>query len=238
MVAPEEACRNLEELASHGFQGKYGFYEAIDYTPIHLAHGQSSAVVKSFMAHHQGMSLLSLAYLLLDRPMQKRFESDPMFQATLAAASGTDSEGYGFFSKTPGLSELQKTSDVLKEKPLRVYTTPDTPVPEVQLLSNGRYHVMITNAGGGYSRWKDLAVTRWHEDSTCDNWGTFCYIRDLSSGIFWSTAHQPALKASKKYEAIFSEGRAEFRLRDEDFDTHTEIAVSPEDDVEVAPDHH
>jgi cyclic beta-1,2-glucan synthetase len=232
MVAPEKACRNLEEMTSHGFQGKYGFYEAIDYTPIHLAHGQSSAVVKSFMAHHQGMSLLSLAYLLLDRPMQKRFESDPMFQATLLLLQERIPKATAF-SKTPGLSELQKTSDVLKEKPLRVYTTPDTPLPEVQLLSNGRYHVMITNAGGGYSRWKDLAVTRWHEDSTCDNWGTFCYIRDLSSGIFWSTAYQPALKASKKYEAIFSEGRAEFRLRDENFDTHTEIAVSPEDDVEV-----
>ena len=83
MVAPEEACRNLEELASLGFQGKYGFYEAIDYTPTHLPRGQSNAVVRSFMAHHQGMSLLSLAYLLLDRPMQKRFESDPMFQATV-----------------------------------------------------------------------------------------------------------------------------------------------------------
>ena len=112
-------------------------------------------------------------------------------------------------------------------------TSPDTPIPEVQLLSNGRYHVMITNAGGGYSRWKDMAVTRWREDSTCDNWGTFCYIRDIASGVFWSTAYQPTLKPSKHYEAIFSEGRAEFRRRDQDFDTHTEIAVSPEDDIEL-----
>ncbi len=106
-------------------------------------------------------------------------------------------------------------------------------MPEVQLLSNGRYHVMITNAGGGYSRWKDIAVTRWREDSTCDNWGTFCYLRDVTSGEFWSTAYQPTLKRSEKYEAIFSEARAEFRRRDNDFDTHTEIAVSPEDDIEL-----
>ena len=92
---------------------------------------------------------------------------------------------------------------------------------------------MITNAGGGYSRWKDIAVTRWREDTTCDNWGTFCYIRDVASGEFWSTAYQPTLKRSKNYEAIFSEGRAEFRCRDHDFDTHTEIAVSPEDDIEL-----
>ena len=117
--------------------------------------------------------------------------------------------------------------------PVRSFGTPDTPVPEVQLLSNGRYHVMITNAGGGYSRWKDIAVTRWREDGTCDNWGTFCYIRDMASGEFWSTAYQPTLKRPEKYEAIFSEARVEFRRRDHDFDTHTEIAVSPEDDVEV-----
>jgi cyclic beta-1,2-glucan synthetase len=233
MVSPEEACRNLEELAANGFQGKYGFYEAIDYTPIHLARGQTSVVVRSFMAHHQGMSLLSLAYLLLDRPMQKRFESDPMFQATVLLLQERLPKATAFYSQASGFSEIQKPSDSLKEKPLRVYTTPDTPVPEVQLLSNGRYHVMITNAGGGYSRWNDLAVTRWREDSTCDNWGSFCYIRDISSGIFWSTAHQPSLKPSKRYEAIFSEGRAEFRRRDEDFDTHTEIAVSPEDDIEL-----
>lgn len=165
--------------------------------------------------------------------MQKRFESDPMFQATVLLLQERLPKATAFYSQTSEISEMHKDSEPLKEKPLRIYTTPDTPVPEVHLLSNGRYHVMITNAGGGYSRWKDLAVTRWHEDSTCDNWGTFCYIRDISSGVFWSTVHQPALKTSGRYEAIFSEGRAEFRLRDEDFDTHTEIAVSPEDDVEV-----
>ena len=231
MVAPEEACRNLEELAAHGFQGKYGFFEAIDYTPTHLPRGQSNAVIRSFMAHHQGMSFLSLAYLLLDRPMQKRFESDPMFQATVLLLQERLPKATAFYSAT--LSEVHKASIPLEEKPIRIFTTPDTPVPEVQLLSNGRYHVMVTNAGGGYSRWKDMAVTRWREDSTCDNWGAFCYIRDISSGVFWSTAYQPALKASKRYEAIFSEGRAEFRRRDEDFDTHTEISVSSEDDIEL-----
>src|SRR5688572_31731477 len=117
--------------------------------------------------------------------------------------------------------------------PMRVLATPDTPIPEVQLLSNGRYHVMVTNAGGGYSRWKDLAVTRWREDTTRDNWGSFCYLRDIESGEFWSSAHQPSLKRAQAYEAIFSEARAEFRRRDHDCDTHTEIVVSSEDDMEL-----
>ncbi|MBI5099839.1 MAG: cyclic beta 1-2 glucan synthetase [Nitrospirae bacterium] len=236
MVAPEEACLNLQRLATEGFEGKYGFYEAIDYTPSRQQRGQSSAVVRSFMAHHQGMSLLSLAYLLLDRPMQKRFEADPVFQATMLLLQERVPKATAFYSHTSELSDIQGASSGM-ETPVRVFSSPDTPTPEVQLLSNGRYHVMITNAGGGYSRWKDLAVTRWREDSTRDNWGTFCYLRDVASGEFWSTAYQPTLNRpdnqSNNYEAIFSEAKAEFRCRDHDFDTHTEIAVSPEDDIEL-----
>ncbi|PTL37043.1 cyclic beta 1-2 glucan synthetase [Candidatus Methylomirabilis limnetica] len=234
MVAPEEACLNLQRLAAEGFEGTYGFYEAIDYTPSRLPRGKSNAVVRSFMAHHEGMSLLSLAYLLLDRPMQKRFESDPLVQATTLLLQERIPKATAFYSHADAAesSDLRTTPSGL-ETPVRVFSSPNTPIPEVQLLSNGRYHVMITNAGGGYSRWKDIAVTRWREDSTCDNWGTFCYIRDVTSGEFWSTAYQPTLKQSKHYEAIFSDARAEFRCRNHDFDMHTEIAVSPEDDIEM-----
>jgi cyclic beta-1,2-glucan synthetase len=232
MVAPEEACLNLQRLAAQGCEGPFGLYEAIDYTPSRLPRGQSSVVVRSYMAHHVGMSFLSLASLILDRPMQKRFESDPLFQATTLLLQERIPKATAFYSHSVELSDLRTTSGV-PETPVRVLTTPNTPVPEVQLLSNGRYHLMITNAGGGYSRWKDLAVTRWREDSTCDNWGTFCYIRDVESGEFWSTAYQPTLKPSKTYEVIFSEGRAEFRRHDREIETHAEIVVSPEDDIEL-----
>ncbi len=210
MVAPEEACSNLERLAAEGVEGRFGFYEAVDYTP----------------------SRLPLAYLLLGRPMQKRFESEPLFQATMLLLQERIPRATAFYAHTAELSELHAVSSGA-ETSGRVFSSPDTPVPEVQLLSNGRYHVMITNAGGGYSRWKDLAVTRWREDPTCDNWGTFCYLRDVTSGESWSTTYQPTLKQTERYEAIFSESRAEFRCRQHDFDTHTEIAVSPEDDIEL-----
>jgi cellobiose phosphorylase len=232
MVAPEEACLNLERLVEEGAEGKYGFYEAIDHTPSRLPRGQASALVRSFMAHHQGMSFLSLAYVLLDRPMQKRFEADPSFRATTLLLQERVLKGTKFHLHTAKLADSQKQV-IGQSAPVRVLSTPDTPAPEVQLLSNGRYHVMVTNGGGGYSRWKDLAVTRWREDTTCDNWGAFCYIRDVTSGEFWSAAYQPTLKRADKYEVIFSEGRAEFRRRDQGIDTHTEIAVSPEDDIEL-----
>ncbi|MGH7261430.1 MAG: glucoamylase family protein, partial [Nitrospiraceae bacterium] len=171
MVAPEEACLNLQRLAAEGLEGKFGFYEAIDYTSSRLPRGQSSAVVRSFMTHHQGMNFLSLAYLILDRPMQKRFESDPLFQATTLLLQERIPKATAFYSHIADFSDVRAISSG-PEMPVRVLSSPDTPIPEVQLLSNGRYHVMVTNAGGGYSRWKDLAVTRWREDSTCDNWGT------------------------------------------------------------------
>ncbi|MGH8760919.1 MAG: glucoamylase family protein, partial [Burkholderiales bacterium] len=233
MVAPEAACLNLQRLAAEGLEGKFGFYEAIDYTPSRLPRGQTSAVVRSFMAHHQGMIFLSLADLILDRPMRKRFESDPLFQATTLLLQERIPKATAFYLHTAELFSDIRAIPSGPEMPVRVLSSPDTPVPEVQLLSNGRYHVMVTNAGGGYSRCKDLAVTRWREDTTCDNWGTFCYIRDVASGEFWSTAHQPTLAQPEHYEVIFSEGRAEFRRRDHDFDTYTEIVVSPEDDIEL-----
>src|SRR6185295_7871760 len=232
MVAPEESCLNMQRLTAEGFEGKFGFYEAIDYTPSRIPRGHTYALIRSFMAHHQGMSLLSLAYLLLNKPMQKRFDSEPAFQATDLLLQERVLKATVVPLHTAELSGIQKLSTDL-EPAVRILTTPNTPAPEVQLLSNGRYHVMVTNAGCGYSRWKDLAVTRWREDTTSDNWGTFCYIRDVATSEFWSTAYQPTLKRAKKYEAIFSEGRAEFRRRDFDIDTYTEIAVSPEDDIEL-----
>ena len=232
MVAPEAACDNLQRLASDGLAGRFGLHEAIDYTPARVPRGQSSAVVRSFMAHHQGMTLLSLDHLLRGRPMQKRFESDPLFKASLLLLQERVPRASGLYSHPAEHSAIRAASGVA-EAPVRVLTSPDTPVPEVQLLSNGRYHVMVTNAGGGSSRWKDLAVTRWREDATCDSWGTFCYVRDVASGRFWSTAHQPTLEHAASYEAIFTEARAEFRRLDGDFECHTEIAVSPEDDLEL-----
>jgi cellobiose phosphorylase len=92
---------------------------------------------------------------------------------------------------------------------------------------------MLTNSGAGYSRWKDVAVTRWREDGTTDASGSFCYLRDTETGTFWSTTPQPTQWPSDKFEAVFSEGRAEFRRRDQGIDAYTEVVVSPEDDIEL-----
>ncbi|MEO8699751.1 MAG: glucoamylase family protein [Kofleriaceae bacterium] len=231
MVAPEAATANLERLDRDGQIGPYGLYEAIDYTQSRLPPGKPFATVKSYMAHHQGMVFLSLAYTLLDRPMQRRFLANPAVRATELVLHERVPRTPAVYPHPAEVSAVRVATEF--ERDLRVFTSPNTPSPEVQLLSNGNYHVMITNSGGGYSRWRDLEVTRWAEDPTRDQRGQFCYVRDVKANQVWSVAYQPTQKTGSGYEAIFSAGRAEFRRRDDSLDTHVEIAVSPEDDVEL-----
>ena len=233
MVAPNAACRNLERLVNDGRCCGYGFYEAIDYTPSRLPPGTSSITVKQVMAHHAGMSLLSLAYVLLNQPMQRRFAADPMFRAAeLLLQERVPRTTVPVY---PHATEAGVTRSVTAEEAgtMRVFADPGRSVPEVHLLSNGQYHVVITSSGGGYSRWRDLAVTRWREDATRDCWGTFCYLRDIDTGALWSTAWHPTAMESRSYEAIFTQSRAEFRRRDELIDAHTQISIAAEDDLEL-----
>jgi cyclic beta-1,2-glucan synthetase len=235
LIDPAAACRNLQRLARDGQVGRFGFYEAVDYTPSRVPRGQTHATIRSFMAHHQGMTLLSLAHCLLDRPMQRRFLADLAVRACellLQERIPRIAPVFPHVAET-GVREAERAEEPEVAGSFRLFNTPHTPVPEVHLLSNGRYHVMISAAGGGYSRWKDLAVSRWRSDPTQDNWGSFCYVRDPQRGRFWSTTYQPTLRDARRYEAIFSQARAEFRRRDDHLDIHTEISVSPEDDIEL-----
>jgi cellobiose phosphorylase len=231
---PVAACANLQRIAALGGAGEFGFYEAIDYTPMRVPRGQTKAVVRSFMAHHQGMSLLALEQALGTSRMQHHFAADHAVQATLMLLHERVPKDIVPVAPEPTMEPASPRSvSTATETQLRLFTDPQTPTPEVQLLSNGSYHVMVTQAGGGYSRFRDMAVTRWREDATSDAWGSFCYLRDMESGEFWSTSHQPTCRPPGDYQAIFTEGRAEFRRRDAGIDTHTEIAVSPEDAIEL-----
>ncbi len=232
-LAPAEACENLQRLAAEGRTGTYGFYEAVDYTPTRLPPGETSTTILSFMTHHQGMSLLALVNFLRNSPMPRRFMACPLLKAAdLLLQERVPKTAASVRAEDLKLEELQPLG-AEGESGMRVFTDPSPAAPEIHLLSNGRYHLAISSAGGGYSRWRDLAVTRWREDATRDCWGTFVYLRDRATGDFWSTTHQPVLRATKGYEAIFTQARAEFRQHHAGLDIHTGISVSPEDDVEL-----
>ncbi|KAA5535097.1 cyclic beta 1-2 glucan synthetase [Taibaiella lutea] len=230
MISPERACSNLQLMSREGYEGAYGFYEAIDFTPYRLPRDKRFEIIKSFMVHHQGMGFLSLAYLLLNKPMQQRFTMEPRFQATLLLLQEKVPRATVFYAHTAELIQKNTSTPAV---PIRRIATPNTPVPEIQLLSNGRYQVMVSNSGGGYSRWKDLSLTRWREDGTVDGYGVFCYIKDVERDVFWSNTYQPTLSMPKNYEAVFSQGHVEFMRNDYGFVTKTEIVISPEDDIEM-----
>jgi cyclic beta-1,2-glucan synthetase len=233
MIDPKTAAENFARLTEAGASGRYGFYEALDYTAARLPDNQTVAVVCAYMAHHQGMSLVALANVLHDGVMRARFHAEPRMQATeLLLQERTPRD---VLVARPRVEEVRAVANVRDFVPpvLRRFTSPHNPTPGIHLLSNGRYAVMMTTAGSGYSRWLDLAVTRWREDRTRDPWGTYIFLRDVQSGSVWSAAYQPSGVEPDAYEAAFSEDHAEIRRRDGAIATTLEVVVSPEHDAEV-----
>jgi cyclic beta-1,2-glucan synthetase len=230
MVDPAASARNFQRIAEAGGCGPYGFYEALDYTSVRLPEGKRVAVVRAYMSHHQGMLLVAIANVLQHAAIRDRFHSDPIIQAVdllLQERTPRDVAVTRF--------QGEEVARVREDIPpvLRRFRSPHSLTPQTHLLCNGRYAVMVTAAGSGYNRWRDLAVTRWREDATRDSWGTYLFIRDAQSGETWSAGYQPIGVEPDSYEAVFSEDRAEITRRDGTMVTALEVVVSPEDDAEV-----
>ncbi|HEY4123128.1 MAG TPA: glucoamylase family protein [Rhizomicrobium sp.] len=233
MVAPVAALKNFARLARIGARGHYGWYEAVDYTPARIPEGASYAVVHSYMAHHQAMTIIGIADVVHDGRIRERFHAEPMVQATELLLQERMPRDVSVARPPP---ELKTGAVVLYQSApptQRRYTSPHTQTPRTHLLSNGGYALMMTAAGSGYSRWGDYAVTRWREDSTRDHWGSFVYLRDARTGAAWSAGFQPCATEPDTYEAIFSEDRCSIVRNDLALMTTLDVAVSPEDDAEV-----
>jgi len=233
LVDPLGALENLKWLAKEGLYGKYGFYEAVDYTPSRLSQEQKGAIVKSFMAHHQGMILLSLNNVLNNNIMQSRFHANPIIKsAELLLQEKVPlrvvlTKGYNKDKYIP-----RKKPKIESNKVIRRYGIPDGYMPHMHILSNGKYSVMITNGGSGYSKYNNIAVTRWNGLLNEIN-GTYIYIRDVNKNNVWSASYEPYNRKPDKYKVEFSPDKAEFRRRDGSIETRTEIIVSTEDNTEI-----
>ncbi|MBA3888619.1 MAG: hypothetical protein H0X67_23265, partial [Acidobacteria bacterium] len=233
-LAPLDVLANLRHFEREGALGRYGFVEAIDYTPERRTESETLGVVlRTYMAHHQGMSLVSLDNALHDAPMQRYFHADPRIQAADLLLQERIPHVVPLSNPPIELAEHVPSARVTAGGPVLRHATPHTLSPRAYLLSNGSYTVMVTNAGGGYSRRQQIAMTRWREDVTTDAWGSFCYLRDLDTGVVWSSAYQPTAREPDEYEVIFAPDRAIFRRVDEGIEVRTEIVVSPEDDAEL-----
>jgi len=235
MVDMREALRNLRLLERNGMRGEFGFFEAVDYTPERLSSDESHHIIQSFLAHHQAMSLVALNNVLHNGVMQERFHADPWVRATDLILQEKFPEALPLL--VPRASENNSApSQFIDESVSRseYLTSPSTNDPRTRLLSNGRFTVMVDNAGNGFTRVdQDMALTRWREDSIAGQFGTYIYVRDLDDGKVWSVAYQPTCVEPEAYEVFFNPDKVEFKRRDFGIGLHTEITVSPEDNVEV-----
>jgi cyclic beta-1,2-glucan synthetase len=230
-VDPRAVLANLKRLAGVGGLGTYGLYEAIDYTPDRLPQGQSSAIVRSYMAHHQGMVFVALVNVLLGNVVPRRLRAE----AAVRAAELLLQER---LPEAPIDAPIRQVEEPVMAEPhpeavSRRLTTAATAAPRTHLLSNGRYSVLLTNAGSGYSAWNGLEVTRWRSDTTRDSYGQYLYLRVPGEPGCWGVTAQPLNDPAEGYEVVYSIDKAEFQRRHADLETLLEIVVPPDADAEV-----
>jgi len=232
MYAPAAAAHNLRRLDNAGGRGTYSFYEALDFTRARLSEGTRTAVIRTYMAHHQGMSLVALDNVIHNGIMRRRFHREPIIHAAELLLQERMPRDVGV---TRPLADQVQTAKVWEavQPVLRRFHTPYHRLPSTHLLSNGRYAVMVTAAGSGYSRWRDIAITRWREDVTKDAWGSYIFLRDSESGAVWSAAYQPTGSEPKQYVVTFAEDRARIIRHDRTVTTTLEIILPPDDDAEL-----
>ncbi|HRD55172.1 MAG TPA: glucoamylase family protein, partial [Parachlamydiaceae bacterium] len=236
LVEPKKSIPNLKKLMHQMHSevfGKFGFFESIDYTRQYDQKEEIGVIVRAYMAHHQGMIFTALNNCLHDGIIQKHFHQDPRILSIEPL----------LYERLP--SSMPFTRDYTRKQPAKrlhpmtgipgigKLDTPNSLTPKVNLLSNGNYSVMVTNAGGGFSKFNEMEITRWQADTVCDSFGSFIYIKDLESKKVWSLGYQPTLVDPEFFAVNFTPDKVEFIRRDFGIELKLEITVSPEDNVEV-----
>ncbi|TGD41549.1 glycosyl transferase [Pseudotabrizicola sediminis] len=232
MVDPVGAVQNYERLEGLGARGRFGFYEAVDFTRTRLPENADHALVRSFMAHHQGMTITSIANVLQDGRLRDRFHSEPMIQGVELLLHERVPRDVP--AAPPRAKDVLVGAAQVSDTPMmRVFDRPAEVAPTGHLLSNGNYGVMLTTTGEGFSRWRDLAITRWRAEASHAALGSFIFIRDTGSGQKWSAGVQPTRTETSQHRAVFSEHQASFTRNVGQLSTMTEVVVSAEDDAEA-----
>jgi cellobiose phosphorylase len=236
MVFPREALLNISTMERMGFAGRYGLYEAADFTSERIPVGRAFKLIQSFMAHHQGMSLIALGNVLYENIMQQRLHNEALIQATELLLQERLPESTTAVPQLVGehVAKERQVKGVEPEENQCIFmNTAKSPIPVTHCISNGQYSVMLTNAGAGFSRYKEISLSRWREDVTRDVWGMYFYVQNLNSGDVWSATHHPCRNSGEDYKVTYAPDRVEFSRKDGNLTTRTEVVVSPEDQAEM-----
>lgn len=232
-IEPKASFENIELMSRLGAEGDYGFYEAIDYVSTDTNNFNKYNIVKSFFAHHLGMSLVSLNNFINKGLMRNRFHLEPLIRATELILEEKQPSYVVIRDTQKDITRQDVSRHIKKQSTCRIIKHTRTTYPAAHVLSNGQFGVMLGSTGSGYSWKDDIVVNRWRPDFTCDNYGQFIYVRDIGTLKYWSTSYQPTGIEPEDYQVAFSLDKAEFKRKDGEIDTYTKITVSPHDNVEI-----
>ncbi|MFN2259548.1 MAG: glucoamylase family protein, partial [Parasphingopyxis sp.] len=231
-VAPGAAAANLRRIAELGAGGRFGLWEAVDFTRDRRMPDMPFAPVNAFMAHHQGMILCAIGNALLGDRLVERFGRNP--QVRLISLLLSERVPREISSEIERIEVIDHPDQPAARLPLPASWEPArSPFPEVHLLGNGRLASWVSESGGGGLRWHGQALTRFVPDATRDADGLWLYLRDEESGALWSATRQPTGAPGEQYSAVFHPHLAEFHRRDQDIDLRLEIGVGADDDLEI-----
>ncbi|MBN9257043.1 MULTISPECIES: glucoamylase family protein [unclassified Mesorhizobium] len=207
---PREAVQNLARLRSIGALGRHGFYDAVDFTPQRVPEGTSHAVVLNYYAHHSGMSIAAVADAIFEGRMRDRFHSDPVIESAELLLQERAPRDIPTATVRTEADERAKDETEVESPDTRIILDPIKALRSTNVMSNGRYSVMVTATGSGYSRLGDIAVTRWQPDPTEDRLGSYIFLRDAATGDWWSATAEPKRAPEERVQTLFSDDKASF----------------------------
>ncbi len=231
-IAEEECFENLERMKELGAFGDYGFYEAIDFNVPNAVEMTPYCIVKSYMAHHQGMNLAAINNYLNEGILRERFHAEMMIKASEVLLEEKRQTYLISIARQGYTIKIGKSLFKDDSYSNRYVNRPDVNPPVVNYLSNGKYSLMITSDGDGFSQYEDRMLYRWRSDTFADT-GNYIYIKDMKQGKFWSTAYHPTRTEPDNYEVVFCPHQTEFKRRDGDISSHMIVSVDADYNLEI-----
>ena len=228
---PKAVLLNIKELEKLGMNQKYGFYESIDYTPIRMPKGKKEAIVKTYMAHHQALILLSIYNFLQENKLQKSFLKNPEIGAIQVLLQENIPEKR-MVTKEEKLKPVKIKYHNYDNQAQRIYTKFNPRMVNINVLANENYTIVMDQRGRGYSKYKQYLINRFHETSE-ETQGIFFFIKNVKNKRIWSTNEMPYLAKSDKYEVVFKEDSNKIKRLDGSIETVTKVGISPEKNVEI-----
>ncbi len=211
--------RRFKALKMYDDMGFYESYDEDDHVPV-LAH----------YAHHQGMILASLANYLGDHCLQRYFMQEPVFKS-METLLKEKAQVQPYIDLKVTQYKRYQYSKVQTESDARDYDGIAT-VPEIGVVSNGQYTVLLNDRGSGFSRYRNILINRYRK-ITADHYGTYLYIRNLRNDKLWCNTYSPLDVMPSQYRVSFASDKVSYMRLDDEIETKTEITVAKDHYAEI-----